>query len=170
MAVYSTGGSYTWAVPSGVTSIKITAIGGGGGGYGGGTCSGGFTCGYGGGGGLTQGYANVTSGQNISISVGQGAAEIGFGPITVGGNTTVTAGGQVFTAGGGASGTNSGETTYGGTSSGGTININGATGAARSLSPESPFGYSAGAASWGAGGNNSGTQNSGHSGAVIIEY
>jgi len=69
-STYSAAGNYTFVVPLGVTTVKITAIGGGGGGAG--------TFGSsGGGGGGSGGYQNavirtVTPGETLSIVVGIG--------------------------------------------------------------------------------------------------
>jgi plastocyanin len=99
---YSAAGNYTFVVPLGVTTIKITAIGGGGGGAG--------TFGSsGGGGGGSGGYQNavvktVTPGETLSIVVGaagggglyngtpaQGAGGNGFASTVTGSFGTVTA-------------------------------------------------------------------------------
>jgi hypothetical protein len=66
-ATFTSGGTYTWVVPTGVTSISAVVVGGGGGGRGG------YTCGGGGGGGLA--YRNtysVTPGQSLTVTVGNG--------------------------------------------------------------------------------------------------
>ena len=68
--LYTTPGTYTWTVPSGVTSIAVAAIGGGGGG------TQNINGGSGGSGGDLD-YANgitVTAGQQISVTVGSGGA------------------------------------------------------------------------------------------------
>ena len=70
---YTTPGSYTWTVPSSVTSISVVCVGGGAGGEqgGGGTIYGG------GGGGGALAYVNnysVTPGASISLNVGAGGA------------------------------------------------------------------------------------------------
>jgi len=64
-----TGGSQTYTVPTGVTSIRIKAWGGGGG-----ASANTGTFGSGGGAGFVQADVAVTSGQRITVVVGQGGA------------------------------------------------------------------------------------------------
>ena len=68
---YTTPGTYSWTVPSGVTSVSVVCVGGGAGGQTGGNS---FNYGGGGGGGALA-YANnysVTPGASISLNVGAG--------------------------------------------------------------------------------------------------
>ena len=65
-----TGAVETWSVPSGVTSVKVHAVGAGGGGGRSGTPA------YGGGGGYIAGTINVTAGQQLDIIVGQGGTRM----------------------------------------------------------------------------------------------
>lgn len=128
--VFTTTGSSTWQVPSGVTSINVLVVGGGGGGGGAKTSS---NVGVGGGGGA-GGFVNnttyaVTPGQNITVTVGAGGT--GGGPsaeATNGGDSvfdTITA------TGGGAGGTYTGNApAVGGSGGGGGYNTAGAAGTA----------------------------------------
>jgi hypothetical protein len=93
---YTTSGSYCWTAPSGVTSISIVAVGGGGGGRGGGT--------QGGAEGGDLRYKNnisVSPGSNYAVVVGAGGAG-STSNITCGGNSSMTAG-STYTVGGGGS-------------------------------------------------------------------
>jgi hypothetical protein len=94
--------SGTFTVPSGVTSLKVTAVGGGGGG-GAGTAGNPITGGGGGGGAVCVGYVTVTSGASVAVTVGQGGTGGTFGTITApsGGNTIV---GGITARGGGGGG------------------------------------------------------------------
>ena len=68
---YTTPGTYSWTVPSGVTSVSVVCVGGGAGGQ---TGGGSFNYGGGGGGGAlayTNNYS-VTPGASISLNVGAG--------------------------------------------------------------------------------------------------
>ncbi len=67
MSVYSTAGSDTFTVPSGVTKIMVEVWGGGGGGGGASNGSGG---GAGGAGGYAKGIFTVSAGQQYSVTVG----------------------------------------------------------------------------------------------------
>jgi len=99
---YTTAGSGTFTVPSGVTNIGIMSIGGGAAGLAGGTAG---TISSGGGGGAI-GFKNnlaVTPGDVISFVVGTG----GSGSSANGGNTSVTINSATYTAGGGVAGSTS---------------------------------------------------------------
>lgn len=122
--LYTTPGTYTWTVPSGVPSICVVCVGGGGGG------GAAYWAGGGGGGGALA-YKNnitVTPGQNISVVVGAGgestAANVnGMG--TNGGFSEVAITGWGFIrANGGQGGT--------GTTSDSNLNYAGGIGGARS--------------------------------------
>lgn len=110
---YTTAGTYSFVVPSGVTSVSAAAIGGGGGAYGGSGNAGG-----GAGGGAFR-YVNnisVTPGQTITVTVG--AAGTGGLSTTNGGQSSF--GSFVVAPGGGRStGTGGGSGASGGTGSGG---------------------------------------------------
>ena len=126
--LYDTPGSYSWVVPTGVTSISAVTVGGGGGaGIGGGS----YASSAGGGGGLAYGTSiSVTPGETLSITVGAGGVEAGSTG-TAGSPSTLTRGATVLLAGnggglgaeevtisGGAGGTSSGTARTGGGSGG----------------------------------------------------
>lgn len=81
---YTEAGTFTFKVPIGITSIKVSAIGGGGGGASGGSAStfssGGSNCsGSGGGGGGRAAYIidqsiSVTPGETLTVTVGEGGS------------------------------------------------------------------------------------------------
>ena len=101
-AEYTSSGSYTYTVPTGVTNVSVVCIGaGGGGGLG--------NSGQGGGGGALAYRNNITvvPGQTASIVVGGGGGTNGSSG-TAGGNSTFTYGGTTTTAGGGGGATNDG--------------------------------------------------------------
>ncbi len=105
---FATAGSYTWTVPSGVSSIQIVATGGGGGGGGMSGTTPGET---GGAGGVVTSTVSVTTGEILDIVVGGGGGAGSnqttgiFGPSGGGGGSTdVTASGLVIIAGGGGGG------------------------------------------------------------------
>jgi hypothetical protein len=98
----SAGSSYT--VGSGVTTIKIWAVGGGGGGAGSPTGDS-FSGGGGGAGGVAYRTFSVHPGQVITYSLGSaGSGGTGASNGTAGGNTTVTVNSTTITANGGAAG------------------------------------------------------------------
>jgi hypothetical protein len=114
---YIAGGSTTWTVPVGVTSISFVLVGGGGGG---GVSQWTVTstvgwCGGGGGGAVAyRNNVSVTTGQQLSLTVGTGGSAGSWSPYytsstsvkpgTNGGDTSVTIGGVTTTAGGGKAG------------------------------------------------------------------
>lgn len=118
LLAFGTPGVFQWTVPDGVYKLYSTVTGGGGGGrnsslYGGG----------GGGGGVAEGLVNVTPGQVISITVGQG----GLGAVYsvsdgVGGTGGSSALGEYMSATGGSSGNTSGQGGASGMGSGGDLN------------------------------------------------
>ena len=77
-AVSWSSGSYTFTVPTGVTSIYVVAVGGGGGGGGSSAGNYGWPMGGGGGGGgagqVTSGQYGVSPGQTLTVYVGAGGA------------------------------------------------------------------------------------------------
>lgn len=127
--VLTSGASYT--VPSGVTQVKVWAIGAGGGGGGAGGAGGG-----GGAGGVAYKTWTVSSGNTITYSIGNGGAG-GFGSGqsgATGGNTTVTISGVTITGNGGGGGRGDNATASvggsfsggdGGAAGGGTVGISG---------------------------------------------
>jgi hypothetical protein len=105
--VFTTVGTTTWTVPTGVFSITVNACGGGGGG---GQADGGTTFnGYGGAGGGANLKGpqtfSVTPNQVLSITVGDGGPLNG-GQGTYGGQSSVTGTGVSYTADGGQGGAN----------------------------------------------------------------
>ena len=68
---YTSVGTYTFVVPSGITSISAVVVGGGGGAAGTGSNRGGAG---GGGGGLAYGTFDVTSGESLTVQVGAGGS------------------------------------------------------------------------------------------------
>jgi hypothetical protein len=111
MEVFANSGTYTFVVPTNVSSIIVEAWGGGGGGG-----SGSTAYGIGGGGGGAGGYAknvyNVTPGANFQVLVGAGGSSGVAGGSTSFGGLTLATGGLAGSAGsptvvssGGAGGT-----------------------------------------------------------------
>jgi hypothetical protein len=116
--------STTWTVPSGITKIRVIAIGGGGGGAGGNFN---WPQGHGaGGGGYSEDVISVAGYSTIPITVGVGGLS---GTIFNENNGTPGSASGVFnvtaSGGDGASKTGNG---VGGSANGGTINVNGQTG------------------------------------------
>ena len=97
-AEYTTPGTYTYTVPTGVNSVSVVCVGAGGGG-------GNQNSGQGGGGGALA-YRNsisVTPGQTATVVVGSGGGVSGTNG-TAGGSSSFTYGGTATTAGGGGGG------------------------------------------------------------------
>jgi hypothetical protein len=127
---YTTGGTNTFTVPTGVTSITVKAWGAGGGGGGGSGSSG--VGGGGGGGGFAQATISVTPGWSLNVSVGSGGNNAatnsdggnggGFSAVQHSGTYLIQAGG-----GGGGGGT-IGSTTGNGGDGGAGGGLNGVTG------------------------------------------
>ena len=155
--IYSTGGTYSWTAPVGVTSVTVTAIGGGGGGGTTGIQRGG------GGGGCAVGTLTVVPGTAYAVNVGAGGAALGAG-----GNSSIS--GFGLTADGGAAGgTVGGGVGAGGGATGGTSNYTGGNGdstsgaggggggaagpTANGVNASSSTGGASGGAPGGAGGN-----------------
>jgi len=106
VADFTTPGTYSWIVPSGVTSLLVLCIGGGGGG---GSDSGTETDGGGGGGGggIKRGTIGVNAGQTLIINVGSGGAgAIGGskGQAEIGESGQTSSCGTVSASGGGGGG------------------------------------------------------------------
>lgn len=106
VADFTTPGTYSWIVPSGVTSVLVLCIGGGGGG---GSDSGTETDGGGGGGGggIKRGTIGVNAGQTLVINVGSGGAgAIGGskGQAEIGESGQTSSCGTVSASGGGGGG------------------------------------------------------------------
>ncbi|MDE2099073.1 MAG: hypothetical protein KGL39_17600 [Patescibacteria group bacterium] len=99
---WSTPGTYTFTVPSGVTRILALLWGAGGGGAGAGTTGGG---GAGGGGAFGGWFLDVTPGESVSITVGQGGSGGASGANgAAGGASSITVAGTTYTANGGGAG------------------------------------------------------------------
>ena len=142
---YNSGTSQIFTVPSGVTRIRVTAVGGGGGGAG--------DTHNGSAGGYFEKTITVTSGTDVTYSVGSGGAgQSGNG--SSGGDTTVEYDSTTYTAGGGGGG----GAAASGVATNGDINVT--NGASRSY-----LGYGGG----GAHGDDD-TGSDGQSGFVKIEY
>jgi hypothetical protein len=147
--VFTTSGTFT--VPTGVTAVKVTVIGGGGGGSGSGTGDRGMG---GGGGGVSIKYiTGLTPGGSVSVTVGSGGTAGSTSSPGAGSSGGTSSFGGYCTATGGAGGgayTELGAS--GGVGSGGDINItggNGGVGSSQSGSGVAVIG--------GAGGGSSGT-------------
>ena len=96
----------SWTVPSGVSQISAVVVGGGGGG-GGGAGNSGTGSGAGGGGGLSWGTFSVSSGETLTIRVGNRGSGGGFGssPGSPGGESYIRRSGiNLLYAGGGGRG------------------------------------------------------------------
>jgi hypothetical protein len=148
MSVFSTAGSQTFTIPSGVSKIKVTVVGGGGGGHSGAQAAGGQTgAGHGGAGGGTsiKTLTGLTPGTTISVTVGNaGTAGQSNGIRTggTGGTSSISSGTQTITtvsATGGQGGQGVwepninygmtvGPSASGGIGSGGDLNIRGGAG------------------------------------------
>ena len=72
--VFTTTGTSSWTVPTGVTEVSAVVVGGGGGGGGAGGSGDGNGGGGGGGGGLAYGTFSVTAGESLTIVVGTAGA------------------------------------------------------------------------------------------------
>jgi hypothetical protein len=131
-SVVLTSGS-SWTVPSGITTVKVWAIGAGGGGAGAGG-SNNSAGGGGGSGGVGYREFSVTPGEAISYAIGSGGAG-GSGPQNGfdGQDTTVTISGQTIRGRGGTGGRyNNGSTGNGGSATGGSSQKIGGEGAGAS--------------------------------------
>ena len=109
--VFNTSGTFT--VPSGVTAVKVTVIGGGG--NGGGANSDGCNYGRGGGGGgggmAVEWITGLTSGGTVAVTVGGAGGTSSFGAYCSANGGSAGGTGSASNAGGGAGGTGSGGTT-----------------------------------------------------------
>ena len=160
--VFTASGTFT--IPTGVTAVKATLIGGGGGGGGGHGASYGGSGGYGGG--AIKYLTGLTSGATITVTVGGGGSGGSpFGNGGAGGNSTITSGTQTITTvtGGGGGGGSS----YGGGASG--IGTNGSINNTASPCPSFGFNYGIG----GGGGSSGccpGGGGAGTAGLIFIEW
>ena len=134
MQVFDTAGAFTWTKPAGVKSILYFVTGGGGGVAPGGNHNTEFS--GGGGGGTAMGFLDVTNLASETGTVGGGGAGQG---VTIGGTGGSSTFGSTITAiGGQGGGLNSNP--FGGTPTGGQLNMPGGVGEA----PSSTFGYLSG--------------------------
>lgn len=188
--VFTSSGTFT--IPTGVTAIKVTVIGGGANGNAGGTAPGGGPVGSGGDGGQGGAAAisyltSLTPGNTIAVTVGAvaGQSKIASGTQTI---TTVTANGNGGSATGGAiniSGQVSGPATSGGGTAGGAGGIGansilgsgGAAGAGGDgtggVAGSASSGYGSGGGGGGGGGYptyGGGSGGAGKQGVVIFEW
>jgi hypothetical protein len=142
--VFTASGTFT--IPTGVTRVKMTIVGGGGGGgSGSGGCPGTNGSGGGGGGAAIKWLTGLTPANTLTVTVGAAGAVA-----TVGGTSSVASGTQTITtvsATGGAAGTSSGTGSAGGLGSSGDLNIGGSAGG------NSSYTLSGGASILGGGGN-----------------
>lgn len=121
----------TFTIPTGITAVKVTVVGGGGsGGAGHFNCFCGSAIVYGGGGGGGGGtaisfFTGLTPGNTISVTVG-GAG--GNSSVSSGTQSITTATGNAGSAGSAANSNFAGNSGAGGSASGGTINITGGGG------------------------------------------
>jgi len=182
--VFSSNGTFT--IPSGITKVKVTLVGGGGGTSGGAN----FAEILAGGGGATaiKWLTGLTSGNTISVTVGSGGTASGSGSIAggAGGNSSIASGTQSITtvtanggAGGGVSGV--GSPGSGGTATNGDLNMSGSSATTSAIAGFSVFStpvydHVAGNAIGGGGGGRvggTGSSSSGVAGAagiVIFEW
>lgn len=130
--VYSSPGSGTFTVPTGVVRIKVRLWGAGGGG--GGSNAAGAAGSAGANGGYSEAYYQVVPGQTLAYTIGTGGAG-GNAATPTNGNpgTTTSLGALISSTGGGGGGTGfggiyGGAFATGGVASGGTINIVGGLG------------------------------------------
>jgi hypothetical protein len=123
----------TFTIPTGVTALKVTVVGGGGGtgsGQGSACCGSGSSGGGGGGGAAIKYLTGLTAGNTLAVTIGGGG-----GVTATGGTSSVASGTQSITtiSASGGSGTpnqnaNTGNGGIGGIGSNGDINIRGGTG------------------------------------------
>ena len=164
---YTSPGSDTYTVPSGVTSITVKSWGGGGGGGGGGTDAGG---GNGGGSGYSKTTLSVTPGEVLDIYVGSGGTYGSFSSGSSGSSSGDGGGGGgysgVFSSGtpllvapgggGGGGGDGGGSTNYSGGAGGAGGGTSGVSGSSSNAAGGGGAGTSSSGGSAGSGGNNSG--------------
>lgn len=141
--IYSTAGSNTFVVPSGVTSITVKAWGAGGSGGNGSSSTG--SGGAGGGGGFSQATLTVTPGESLTVNVGSGGTKAsaasnggyggGFSALLRSSTYLIQAGGgggggaAYSTSNGGAGGAGGGGNGVAGSAGSGTATLGGLGGA-----------------------------------------
>ncbi len=142
--IFSTTGTTTFSIPSGINKVHVQLVGGGGAG-GGPSCAGGSTfCGGGGGGagGYSESFVDVSSTSTVQLFVGSGGAGSSGASGANGTWSTFGTNGFYMNGNGGTGGSGATVTTggAGGTASGGTIvNITGGAGSQGSLVGTSPL-------------------------------
>lgn len=130
---YTTAGTYSWTVPTNVTQIKVTTIGGGGGG--GGANTNGIYVYGGGGGAVTENVTiNVTAGKSLTAVVGKGGSTYNNNYTSqsayLGGNSYVMYNGTTYAvANGGRVTVSKGTAALGGTATSGLASAKGGNGA-----------------------------------------
>jgi len=152
--VWNSTGNLTWTVPTGVTTCKVTVVGGGGGGGGSGQSAGGG----GAGGASIRVVTGLTPSGTVAVTVGAGGGG-GSGS----GGTGTTGGTSSFgayasaTGGSGGTAVNGGA---GGTGSSGNLNISGGLGISGYFEPSLGYGQSGGGGNTLLGGAGKGANNS----------
>lgn len=131
-STYSSPGTFTFTVPTGITRLKVYLWGAGGGG--GGSSGAGSAGSAGANGGYCEGYFLVTPGQSIAVTIGTGGAGGNAATPSNGSQGTPTSFGSLCSStGGGGGGTGfgviyTGPFATGGVASGASINIGGGIG------------------------------------------
>lgn len=146
-AVWTTAGTYSWTVPSGLYSACALCVGAGGGG-GARTLASGYSGGSGAGAGGSLVYTNslsVTPGETLTIQVGSGGTRTTASQGSAGGNSSISRSGTILISGYGGKGAN--YFPYGGNSSSYTGGTGYSGGEGGMTDPYVGFGYG-----WGGGG------------------
>lgn len=162
--VFSSTGTTTFSVPSGITKVKVQVVGAGGGG-GGNTTAGRGSAG-GGGGGYALEYVNVTGTSTIQVFVGSGGAggAAGGGSGSAGGWSTFGTNGEFLSASGGGGATEPlGPGGSGGVGANGDLNTTGGGGGAGATAGQSGTG---GSSYFGGGGPGTETDGQGAAGGA----
>ena len=130
-ASFTTAGTTTWTVPTGVFRVRVRLVGGGGGGAGGNGAST-WSSGGGASGGYSEGFVSVTPGQVIVVTIGAGGAGSAQGNGNSGSTGGTTSFGAFMSATGGSGGFGGTSTSSGGSpgvgSGGSELNLFGANG------------------------------------------
>lgn len=161
LVAFTTTGTTTWTMPTGITSIQYLVVGGGGAGRNGYPSNGAIAPGGAGGSVQQNSSATVSSGATLTVVVGVGGAS----SAGAGGSSGLQGGGLSVTASGGSGGSISGAGSNGTTSSiTGSSLVFGSSGGATGASGGSGAGSGAANNSWAWGG--SGTANQGGGGGA----
>jgi hypothetical protein len=176
-----TSSAQLWTVPTGVTSLTVTAIGGGGSGGATASTGVGYVAGGGGGGsgGVTIATLSVTPGEKIGILVGNGSTATFLTP-SGGQATTVSGSAGTVTALGGGNGGDATVSAGGSAGVAGTGGNNGTAGLFSATGAPTPFSLqgiggetsyiATGTLSYGGGGDGGSSTISGAAGVVFIAY